>query len=143
MKEEIGLENRIFDFNEMDKRLFATAKEITDEKSEQLELVEEFRQEIKDLHRTIRISMEHETTKKSYEEYKKLGGNSDEGEFMRHVKRFYELTLNIYVFGSVLNFDGTYCSGRREAWVKWLLYIGDISEAELYMKAVNNIAPYT
>ena len=33
--------------------------------------------------------------------------------------------------------------GSREAWGRWLLYIEDISEAELYMKAVDNISPYS
>jgi hypothetical protein len=143
MEKEIAIENKNFDFNEMDKRLFATAGKITGEKSEQLELVEEFRQEIKDIHRTIRISMEHETTKQIYLEYKRLGGKSAEDEFMRHVKRFFELTLNIWVYGSCLNLDGTYCSGRKDAWKKWALYIGSFDEADLYMQAVDNITTYS
>ena len=127
----------------MDKTLLATTKEITNEKSEQLELVEEFKQEIEDLKGIIHRIMKHKTTKKSYEEYIRLGGISDEIEFRIHLKKFYELTLNIYVYGRCLNFDGTYCKGRRDAWKKWALYIGCFHEADLYYQAVDNIGSYS
>jgi hypothetical protein len=78
-----------------------------------------------------------------YSEYKKLGGESLKAEFVSHLQKFFELTLNVYVYGNALNLDGTYNTGRDEVWSKWEDYIGDDFEADLYLESVDNIVPYT
>ena len=72
-----------------------------------------------------------------------MGRISSKPEFKNHLKRFFELTLNAYVYGSALNLDGTYNQSKNEVWNKWEEYIDDDFEADLYMQAVDNIAPYT
>ena len=129
--------------DEMDKRLFATACKITNEMSKRLELVEEFKEDLKALNNMISYILKENRIKKFYLEYVRLGGKSELKKFKKHLRRFFELTLNNYVYGSCLNIDGTYCDGGEDAWEKWVLYIKNRDEAELYMEAVDNITPYT
>ena len=129
--------------DEMDKQLFATACKVTNEKAEILEMVEEFKKELKSLNHLISYILKENRIKKFYLEYVRLGGKSELKKFKKHLRRFFELTLNTYVNGSCLNIDGTYCDGREDAWEKWVLYIKNQNEAELYMEAVDNIESYT
>ena len=129
--------------DEMDKRLFATACKITNEMSKRLELIEEFKEDLITLNRTINICLKGPQLTKYYLEYVRLGGKSEKKKFKKQLKKFFEFTLNNYVYGSCLNIDGTYCDGGEDAWEKWVLYIKNQDEAELYMEAVDNITPYT
>ncbi len=102
----------------------------------------EIKKEIEHVKGIIQFVMK-EKTQEFYSEYKRLGGRSSKPEFKKHLKRFFELTLNAYTQGSALNLDGTYNTGRGEVWDKWEDYIDDDFEAGLYMRAVDNIAHYT
>jgi hypothetical protein len=129
--------------DEMDKQLFETACKVTNEKTEILEMVEGFKEELKTLNRAINISIKNPQLSNYYFEYVRLGGKSEKKQFKKHLKRFFELTLNIYVYGSCLNIDGTYCDGRNDANIRWIQYIDSYEEAKLYMKTVDNITPYS
>lgn len=129
--------------DELERNLFATADKIIREKSERLELVEEFKKDLKKLDRAINHSMKKRNLQKYYYEYVRLGGESEQKEFKKHLRRFFELTLNVFVYGSCLNIDGTYCDGRDAAWKSWVDYIKNNDEADLYFGVVNNITPYT
>jgi hypothetical protein len=102
----------------------------------------EIEKEIESVKGVIQRVMKDKTSE-FYSEYKRLGGESSKPEFKKHLKRFFELTLNAYVYGSALNLDGTYSEGRDEVWNKWEDYIDDDFEADLYLEAVDNISPYT
>jgi len=103
---------------------------------------EEIKKEIEHVKGIIQFVMKGKNVE-FYSEYKRLGGRSSKPEFKKHLKRFFELTLNAYTQGSGLNLDGTYNTGRDEVWSKWEDYIDDDFEAHLYFRAVNNISAYT
>jgi hypothetical protein len=103
---------------------------------------EEIKKEIEHVKSIIQFVMKEKNVE-FYSEYKRLGGESSKPEFKKHLKRFFELTLNNYTQGSALNLDGTYNNGRTDVWNKWEDYIDDDFEADLYLEAVDNIAPYT
>ena len=102
----------------------------------------EIKKEIENVKSIIQRTMKDKCLE-FYSEYKKSGGESPKLQFKTHLKKFFELTLNVYVYGSALNLDGTYNNGRADVWNKWEDYIDDDFEADLYLEAVDNIAPYT
>jgi len=98
--------------------------------------------EIKNVKSMIQFVMKDKTSE-FYSEYRRLGGESSKPEFKKHLKIFFELTLNAFTQGSALNLDGTYNNGRGEVLEKWEDYIDDDFEADLYLESVDNITPYT
>lgn len=128
---------------ELEKNLLATACKHSERESDRLEMVEDYKEELKLLNRTINNSMKKQYLKYYYLEYVRLGGKSVKKQFKKHLRRFFELTFNIYVYKSGLNIDGTCCDGKYEAWIKWTQYLNNCDEANLYMRAVDNISHYT
>ncbi len=78
-----------------------------------------------------------------FNEYKRLGGTDDLKTFGINLNIFFELTLNLFVYGDMRKFDGTIWESRNEAWKCWGEYIGSPFEANIYFDAVNNITAYT
>ncbi len=86
---------------------------------------------------------EHESFKKWFKKYKSLGGVHSKEEFARNLEKFFEITLNPMVYGTLIKIDGTVWESMNEVWKCWFDFIGDPIEARKYFDAVDSITPYS
>lgn len=72
--------------------------------------------------------------------YKKAKGKHDFETFCKNLEKFYEFTLNAYVWGE---YDEVGPQSREEAYVLWENYIGSPREADRYFRAVDDFSAYS
>lgn len=79
-------------------------------------------------------------TKEIFNNYKNLGGKHKYDKFVKNLEKFYDLTLEIWIFGMYTE-DGP--QSREEAWELWTKYIKSSKEASRYFEAVDTFSAYT
>jgi hypothetical protein len=91
--------------------------------------------ELKDVNVTEEIA-----NREIFDNYKKAKGKHDFETFCKNLEKFYEFTMNAYVWG-MYEEDGP--QSREEAYGLWESYIGSSREASRYFRAVDDFSAYT
>ncbi len=81
--------------------------------------------------------------KKFYDEYKRLGGKCDDGQFAYYHKVFIAITMDAYVGGECYEDLKGQVMDRETVFKKWIIFIGNIKEAGLFFEATDNVAAYS
>ena len=91
--------------------------------------------ELKDIKVTEEVA-----NRKMYDNYKKSKGKHDFDTFCKNLEKFYEFTMDAYVWGM-------YTEGgpqsREEAYSLWEVHIGSSKEANRYFRAVDDFSAYS
>ena len=78
--------------------------------------------------------------KEIFDNYKKSKGKHNFNTFCKNLEKFYEFTIDAYVFG-MYSEDGP--QSREEAYGLWENYIGSAKEASRYFRAVDDFSAYS
>ena len=69
-----------------------------------------------------------------YDEYIRLGGESNSDVYIENLEVFISLTHDSFICG-----DGS----KKYTYRKWIKYIGSKKEADLYFKSIDNVERYS